>query len=592
MTSPRFKEIPEVISFEIPFKLKEELLLSWLLELSSLPSRDACEWLLRFLQVFNKTHVAAKTRIAYLKNSHEYLKKYISRLEGACWDVSLPLSEKELDYAKAVAWNYQVLGEGFFIAAQELATRTDEMFALSMSCHCLRQAQLHIASVYNSPNRSFWQLTYKVFAWVEKYKLSELKMTDSKSKDITLNTLLAEIFVFQISDTTQFRPRDIQTIFNFLPTVCNDFAVYKLADIKFQTHFLNVSYPNALANRVSNSAGKLADLIEKKVNSSQNDLFVFDLNQAASPFIINPTYSFATPSLRYFSALSVVENIEQILRKGEVWRGVLKPINTELFKRIVKTLTHETKRRDTRTKTEQNRLAVIGFESIVGFLYKICSKNKIAQIQASLNRPSIYEALKKYAGETKYQLEVIDDGFFELDFEQPLKLDSPWSNKTEADITQNSVVLKKLVIFDSSESGYSVHWEDNQNSKAKVGDIFGIISQDKKRLEIAIIRRIIMDGHYDYKFGTEVLGFKSELVMIRLVDNQSTGRWGIFIPGIESLNRADSLLYAIGHFQEGDFVCIYTSTKTVKAGLKKGLNATAAVVHIELDYVAPTLMDV
>ena len=102
---------------------------------------------------------------------------------------------------------------------------------------------------------------------------------------------------------------------------------------------------------------------------------------------------------------------------------------------------------------------------------------------------------------------VIGGGFLEMDFELQSNLDQPvWNSKTETDITQSPVTLKRLAIFDSSARGYSVHWADNQNSKAKVGDIFGIISEDKKRLEIAIIRRIIMQGQQDYKFGTEVLG--------------------------------------------------------------------------------------
>lgn len=592
MNSPTFKDIPKANNFEIPFKLKEELLLEWLLELSKRPSREACELLLLFLQVFNTTQINSKIRTRCLKSSYEYLKEYVHHLEGSCWDASLPLSAKEQDYAEVVAWNYLVLGEGFFIAAQEEQVRADEIYALYMSCYCLRQAQLHIAAVYNSPNAFFWQLTYNVFAWVEKYKLSDVKISGANLKDITLNDLLAEIFIFQISDTTQFRPRDIQTVFDFLPKVCDKVVVYKLSDTQFQMRFLNISYLHAFVNRMSRATQKLAGLIEKRVGASQNDLFVFDLNQAVPPTIINQTYLYTIPSLRYFTAASVIENLEEVLRKGEVWRGILKSINHELFTRVIKTLEPGTKRRGIRTKTEQAMLGVIGFECIVGFLYKISSKNKLAQIQAPVEDPTSYEELKKYARQAKYQMGSIDGGFFELDFEQPSTVDRPWNHKNEADVTQSPVVLKKLTIFDSSEHGYSLHWADNQNSKAKVGDIFGIISDDKKRLEIAIIRRIIMIDQQDYKFGTEVLGFESELVMITLAENQSTRKWGVFIPGDATLNQADSLIYTIGDFQPGDFVCIYTSNKTIKAALKKGLNATSAIVHIELDYSAPALMDV
>lgn len=592
MNSPTFKDLPKVTEFEIPFELKEELHLDWLLGLSKNPAGEACGLLLQFLQAFNKTEVATKARVCYLKNSYEYLKQYISHLEGSCWDASLPLSEKEHDYAEAIAWNYLALAEGFFIAAEDSTARTDELFALYMSCHCLRQAQLHIAAVYNSPNEFFWTLTYQLFAWTEKYKLSDLKVNDSDLKEITLNRLFAQIFIFQLCDTTQFRPRDMQTIFNFLPKVCDKLAIYKLSDIKFQTEFLNVSYMQAVANSIGNPTEKLAELMDKRL-SFQQDLFVFDINQALPPAIINQTCSYTKPSLRYFTAAGVAENLEQILNTGEIWRGILKSINNELFIRVVKTLEPGSKRKHARSKTEQNMLGVIGFECIAAFLYKISRKTQLANAQlanahTSAANPTSYEELTAYAHQAKPQMGgVIGGGFFEMDFELQSNLDKPvWNSKTETDITQSPVILKRLSIFDSSARGYSVHWADNQSSKAKVGDIFGIISEDKKRLEIAIIRRIIMLGLQDYKFGTEVLGFESELVMITHADNQSTGKWGIFIPGTESLNQADSVVYAIGHFQEGDLVYIYKSNKTIKALLKKGLNATAAIVHVEVDYSA------
>ncbi len=597
MNSPIFKDLPKVNDFEVQFALKEELLLDWLLGLSKNPARDACNLLLQFLQTFNKAEAAVKTRIFCLKNSYEYLKQYISHLEGSCWDASLPLSEKELDYAEAIAWNYLALAEGFFIAAQDSTARVDELFALYMSCHCLRQAQLHIAAVYNSPNGFFWSLTYQVFAWTEKYKLSDTEINDSDLKEITLNSLFAQIFIFQVCDITQFRPRDMQTVFNFLPKVCDKLTIYKLSDIKFQTEFLNVSYIQAVTNSIGNSTEKLAELLEKRL-SFQKDLFVFDVNQALPPAIINQTYSYTAPSLRYFTAAGVAENLEHILNAGEIWRGILKSINNELFTRVIKTLEPGAKRKHVRCKTEQNMLGVIGFECIAGFLYKISRKTqlanaKLANTQAPVADPTSYEELTAYAHQAKRQVGgVIGGGFLEMDFELQSNLDQPvWNSKTETDITQSPVTLKRLAIFDSSARGYSVHWADNQNSKAKVGDIFGIISEDKKRLEIAIIRRIIMQGQQDYKFGTEVLGFESELVMITHADNQSTGKWGIFIPGSESLNQVDTVVYAIGHFQEGDFVYIYKSNKTIKALLKKGLNATAAIVHVELDYAASALME-
>ena len=115
MNSPTFKDLPKVTEFEIPFNLKEDLLLEWLLELSKKNSQEACKLLLQFLQRLNNTKLAAKTRVVFLKNSQEYFKQYVSRLEGSCWDASLPLSATEQAYVETVVWNYLALAEGFLL---------------------------------------------------------------------------------------------------------------------------------------------------------------------------------------------------------------------------------------------------------------------------------------------------------------------------------------------------------------------------------------------------------------------------------------------------------------------------------------------
>lgn len=595
MNSSIFRDVPAQGDFNIPFKLKENLLLDWLLELSKQQSREACSSILQLIQTLNQTKLPAKTRSSLLKSCHEYFKEYSSRLEGACWDASLPFSAKEHDYAEAVVWNYLTLGEGFFLTAQDSEARTDEMFALYMSCYCLGQAHLYTAAVYKTPSETFWQLSYQVYAWAEKYDLLEATINDSHLKNISLKDMFAQCFIFQSCDTNQFRPRDMRTIFNFLPQVCGNFSVYKLADIKFQTEVLKIAYLQAIANSLGDLVEKLADKIHIR-----QDLFVFDLNQNYPPVIFNPTHSLSTPTLRYFTAATVVENLEQIIEKSEIWNGVLKSINRELFSRVIRTLEPGRKRKYARSQVEHTMLGVIGFENILGFLYRVSDKNraKISPVAPPVPAPKTYQELQQYVEHVHPQMGAINGGFSEVNFifhSENERADWAAQNNME-DISHRVVSLKRLAIFDSSARGYSVNWADDESSKAKIGDIFAIISADRKRLEVAIIRRIAMTGAENYKFGTQILGLAAELVILahidphelRLLNNDSYYRkisdWGIFLPSIEAWEQADSVIYPIGHFQVGDLIYIYKSNKTIKAAIVKELNATATIVHAELDY--------
>jgi hypothetical protein len=585
MSNPIFKAISELAELKIPFKVKEELLVDWLSGISkNNDSREACLLILQLLkEVINTTKFEAKIRFSFLNTIHGHLKKHIHNLSDSCWEASLPISAKEQDYAELVAQNYIALSEGFFIVTQELAKRTDEIFALYMSCYSLGQAQVHIAAIYKSPEPLFWQMVYKVFAWIEKYSLFETKINDNDLKDITLNDMFAQLFIFQSCDTSQFRPRDMLTIYNYLPKVCKGVSVYKLSDVKFQTEVLKIPYLQAVSNRFSHSSDELA----KKINARQ-DLFVFDINQDLPPVIFNQTYLFTTNSLRYFTATSVVKNLEQIIAKNETWTGVLKSINNELFSRVIKSLEPGRKRKHTRSQTEHSMLGIIGFENIISFLYKAGRKNLLQNTQNLVNQSSSTQSFVN--AEKKSQMGAIDGGFSEADFVvYQSDSDSPvWDKKVNTDITNRQISLKRLTIFDHSVRGYLLHWADDENSKAKIGDIFAIISDDKKRLEIAIIRRIAIVSQNNYKFGTEVLGFESEVVMMTHANNPTIGGWGIFIPAIKALKQKDSIIYPLANFQVGDVICLYKDNKSIKAMIAKELNASVAIVHAELDYGANT----
>jgi hypothetical protein len=548
----KFRETLKSNDFTIPFKLEESALLNWLMELNHHDAKEACIQTLYLLQALNKTELIAKNRIEFLLLIIEYLKQYINRLEGACWDAGFPLTIEENVYAEMVAWNYLALGEAFFTTADRANKKTDAVFSIAMALHSIGQAQLHIAAVYSIPPKGFWHLLYQVFAWAEKRKLQQLKIDREPLKDLTINTLFAKSLIFQVCDTSQFRPRDMRTIFNFLDRVCVNLPI-------------------------------------DPFSSEVHGLFMLDLKTDSHPVNIKTQSKLAGDLTRYYSPITVANNLEKILEKGDIWTGTLKSINEALFSRVVKTLGLKQKRLYSRKSENHSLLGVIGFEEITGFLYK-ATKTPVIQTQQTPPAETPKETgLKIYMDDFRFGRTTIGKAE-NYNLEQKLSTTNQqiWEqNKTTADISVKKISLKKVKVLDSSANGYSVSW-DQSDTRAKIGDLLGIISGDKKRLEIAIIRRIALnsgnDFTNDFRFGAELLGFESELVYLVHTKNSNIVTWAVFIPGIELLEQTDALIYPVGHFKIGDKFYMHRYSKTSLSLVVKELHSTAAISHVEISY--------
>ncbi len=546
MNNSKFRAIPKHNDFKIPFKLEENELLNWLNELSRHNSQEACLQVLRLLQALNKEGLGAKKRISLLATIAEYLKSYIAHLEGVCWDASFPLTMEERVYAEAVTWNYLMIGEGFFISARDLGKK-DASVAMAMALQAIGKAQLHMAAVYSIPNDGFWKVIYGMYATAEDRKLLTVKIRELKN--VPLGTIFKKLFVFHACDTNQFRARDMRTIYHFLDDVCDNMTIDKKAD-------------------------------------TEQAYFVFDLKSDTPPIHHKNEHSDFPGSARYFSPVIVAHEIYDILKEGKVWSGTLKSINNALFLRVVKTLSLGQKRKYTRLADGHEVSGVIGFENIVNFLRKQNIPTKPEKDEHGTEIPTDInpKELKLYMDtHNKHQMaSVSGEDYGEIDYE--VSDSSIWQQQKESgNMPIKDVEIKQIHIFDSSAKGYSVYWSD-ANSKAKIGDVFGIISEDKKRLEIALIRRIAMSTEEDFRFGAEVIGFESEIVYICRARSTDECSWAIFIPGIKALKQPDTLVFSIGSFHTGDGIYIYKDGQKIKGLLIKELHSTSGILLVELAY--------
>jgi hypothetical protein len=469
----------------------------------------------------------------------DYLKHYISCLESPCWDAAFPLSDDESAYAQVITWNYLTLAQSFFIAADGANKKNDAAFCIAMALHALGQAQLHIAATYTIPNDGFWSLLYKVFAWAEKKSLLHLPIESAELAGQTINSLFARTLIFQVCDTNQYPPKDIRTIFKVLGQTCHNVTI----DV----------YPSQLEG-----------------------LCIVDLKSDDPPLNVKSQSKIGSDLVRYFSPVLVANIINRDFIQGSVWSGALKSINTTLFTRVIKTLGLTQKRQYSRKREEHNLLGVIGFQDIIGFLYKINKKPFVDLPQFSANAADKEHGMNLESTEEERHLKQ----------QESSARNQIWQpSKQITEIPIKKVSLKEINVCDSSANGYSVTWQQDY-TKTRIGDLFGIISADKRRLEIAIIRRIALNNnnnfHNDFRFGAELLGFESEIVYLSNLNKNQPGTWAVFIPEVELLERPAAVIFDIGHFKVGDNVYIHRCGEKYLCLLLKELHSTVAIAHLEV----------
>ncbi|MCK5872212.1 MAG: hypothetical protein KAG26_05255 [Methylococcales bacterium] len=545
MNTSKFRSIPEYHPFEIPFILEEAPLLDWLNTLSNEESKNACFQLLRWLQALNSTAIAPQKRLNFLILTDEYLRSYINHLKGVCWDVGYPLTIEEKVYAEVVTWNYLLLAKGFFIVSQESPEKEAAAMALSKALIAKGQAQLQIAAVYALPPEGFWQDTYQMFALAQKKQLLPIKIR--KQKTMTLATFFKKLFVFQACDTNQFHARDMQTIFYFLDSVAHK--------IRF-----------------------------KKYEGDLTSFFSFDVSSDIPPKKYLENTHTPSSTRYYFAPIVVALEIYATLRSEKPWKDTLKPVNSTLFNRVIKTLSLGQRRKYTRIKDEYDVRGIIGFEDIINFL------RKTAATSLSTSQQLPFQAIKEATADLKMYIQNKDIGVSmhnETALAQSLSYHSIWHTPTALNTDDNikAVDIKDIHIFDSSVKGYLLYWNNtNIQLRAKIGDVFGIISKDKKRLEIALIRRISINENNHFRFGAEVIGFESEVVYICHPDHTDHYIWAIFIPRIKGLVQNDTLIFSTENFTVGDKIHIYRGQEKRRGLIPKEQHTNSRIFIGELSY--------
>ncbi|MGR9074399.1 MAG: hypothetical protein ACU833_15165, partial [Gammaproteobacteria bacterium] len=292
---------------------------------------------------------------------------------------------------------------------------------------------------------------------------------------------------------------------------------------------------------------------------------------------------------------NVAEKIYNYLKEHSVGHGALGTINRALYMRAVKTLSMSQKRKFTRVKESKECSGIIGFENLINFI------RAGKKVDAETGQPHD----PRLAGHwTTPDLDLVEEGEerahqIRSSLKDRMKKDEKlkkilamakdsnreiWGRISSPDIGDlHDIPIGSFEILDSSVRGYGVMWKE-KNLKVKIGEVFGVLVDEGKRIEIGLIRKIRASGDSEIRLGIELIGLESRAVCMTSPGDGKHSSWALLLPAVKGVNVSDSILYSSSDFHTGEFVSLKEDDSTKHCRLSKILHSTPAVNHVELFY--------
>ncbi len=568
MEKLRFRSVPSVAHYEVPFALNERALADWLHGLAVKQNYHAGKEVFCVLQVFIRMHISPQQHLKFLTEISAFLDELAGQLEKNYLDASFPLELEAQAQVDIVTFAYATLAKNYALAGEELIARSgrppDIALALILALEAAGKALLHISQVYMQPYDGFWLFCHHIYSLGEAHGLLDIEINSGESQGKTIDATYKQVLLFDLADSSQFRPREMKAIYHFL-------------------------------KKFSVQAKIFLEHAQERVTA----LCLFNLNQDQPPKALRTPHQGKDPADRYVSVLAA-KNLYQFLQQGSSEHGATKAINRELLTRLVKSLAMAQKRRHNRVVEQGAGVGVLGFNNVISFLYKrdFAERNNLLQVQQRDTR---------IAGHWQVpNLDLVPEGSewmhqMETHYRKKTAENSPINKilKLSRELPNDAGVWKtlgigknKLVddiptgefeILNSSAHGFRLSWK-SADLKVKIGDIFAMPSVNAERLEIGLIRRIAGHTQDAVLLAIEVIGFESELIGLTRQGQIQRECWAILLPGIRALKQADSVVLNTGDYSEGDFITIRRGQQEIDCRLHKLINSTSAVTHMELLY--------
>ncbi len=565
-----FESAPAVNQTKLPFTVSKSKIEAWLQGLPAGEAYSSCAQLLNALQILNSTDLQPLKRFMAVASLSNYLDVFSKPIEKKFIDAEFPLNQEEADHIALIIWAYGEVAKGFSLCLSEKKLSSDEnALAIYSGLRSLGNVLLYVSMAYEAPYKDYWKLNYHFYKQAKRLNILECDVYRNSVFLGRIDQIFKQILSFFQCGSNQLQPREMKTVFQFL----SDYGE--------------------------------KSLIREIINQKQATFYTaFDVSQDQAPAkLINVSKS-KLENLRYFSAVNVAKAIKDDIQQQPSGTDIMHSVKITLLIKILKTLSSTQTRKFTRVKEDKSEYGVIGFSDSVQYLRNSESKTTPDEMEITEYDPRIAGIW------TEPSLELLPEGeelvqkmwnTLKTGVAHDKKInqifttrkniassDNIWSVTGNSANQDDSLKLGEFVVNNSSINGYSMMLKNGHQVRTNIDELIGFTNNEDERIEIGLIRRINKAPNGGINFGIELMALEAQALCISKQHKLTDTFWALFLPGIKSLNKPDSIMFSSKFFALGDVICLHQGVDKTYCRLNKLLHETADIRHVEIHYPTPS----
>jgi len=565
-----FASAPAVNQSKLPFSVSKSKIEAWLHDLPGDEAYSSCTQLLNTLQILNSTDLQPQKRFIAMEAIGNYLDVFIKLIEKKFIDAGFPLNQEEADHIALIIWASGELAKGFSLCVSEKKLSSDEnSIAIYSGLKSLGNALLYVSMAYESPYKGYWKLYYQFYQQAEKLSLLEGAVSRNSVFLGRIDRVFKQILSFYHCGSNQLQPKEMKAIYQFL-----------------------------------NGYGEKA-LVRTNINPKQTSYYTaFDIIQDHAPAKLINVRKSRLANVRYFSAINIAKAIKHDIQLQPVGTDIMHSVRIALLTKVLKTLSFTQSRKFTRVKEDKPEYGVMGFSDSVRYLRNSESNTSPVELEITEYDPRIAGIW------TEPSLELLPEGeelvqqmwnTLKTGVAHDKKInqifttrkniassDNIWSVTGNSATKDDSVNFGEFVVNNSSINGYSMMLKNGHQVRTNINELIGFTNNEDDRIEIGLIRRINKTPNGGINFGIEVMALEAQALCISQQHKLNDTFWALFLPGIKSLNKPDSIMFSSNLFAPGDFICLHQGVDKIYCRLNRLIHETADIKHLELHYPTPS----
>ncbi|NOQ16274.1 MAG: hypothetical protein GQ581_04375 [Methyloprofundus sp.] len=535
---------PETSTGHVPFNNINGLH-DWLDNLITLDSIYYYQEILCVLQALKTFKLSSKEHINALKKINLYLTDSVKHFDNNYWNTKFPLSYDQFSKVEIITWAYAELANNYSQLAIHaskqksfFSSKKKPAFLLYQALQATSQVYLKISGCYALPYSGFWSSLYQLYFLAEQQSLLKTPISTNKHEKKTIEQSFINILLLSLCDMHQFRPRDMQQIYDFL----GYFSTY-----------------SHIQTTLSSS-----DLNRARSFHHQQDAPLLPETSTTKRGFIDYRYLMLTGSVNeIFAELSFRKPTSSTLNK----------FNQAIFLRAYKSLTFTQKRQHIRISNRCLGNGVIGLEDVIKF-----HKKNTRLTEGIAGTFSGTKTIENKPANAPTPLTLVDkDHYIDIAIKEKSNNTSHNNifNKSNSlpEARNDPIRIEEFEIINSTFKGHQILW-NNSSEKLQIGNVFGMITAPSHGIEVGLVRRMSTTEN-SLIIGIELLSIESLAICISSLSTPEQKISCILL-------NQDSLLFSTNHFQPGEEIYLFMNHDKIPCHLGQSLHSTTSVNHFEL----------